>query len=403
MKKAFYGILILVSMLAKKSMAQLTNTGQTLFLEDNSLLFVKDNFQHDAGEVTGSGIIELNGNWTNNSGGNVFGASSKVSVLLSGNAQTIGGGINGFYNLILGGNGNKFVQNDVFVLNTLSLQDRILNIANNKLTVLNTASSAIERSSGFIETAENGSLMRNTNSTSAYLFPLGSTKDNPSYNAFSSTDINPLYRPVYIEPEDAGNNSYSVNLINRDPDFQYSRANKEKDIEKISNRYYYLLDHNSGTSKFNARFLQNKAVDNHAVIALWSSTKSMWEKVPTGAEEGLLGDRLDRSLTFNSLPGMTNQVVSFASIPFIFFNAFSPDGDGKNDTWQIQNIEAYPNNTLIIFNRWGDEVFKTKGYSRSNAWDGANLQPGTYFYVLNVNENGSMKTYKGFITMVKKN
>lgn len=403
MKFSFLHIILLAGFFPLASSAQLVNNGQVLHLDANSLVYVNDNYQHNSGEVSGDGMLEIRGSWINNSSSPVFEKSSKSTVILSGATQDIKGGISGFYNLSLAGKGNKYLQNDAFILNTLSLQDRVLNIGNNKLSILNTAANAIERTSGFIENGEAGSLTRNTASTGSYLFPLGSTKDNPSYNAFSSTDINPLYRPLYIEPENSEKNTYSANLVNKDPDFQYPRANKEKEIDRISNRYFYVLDHNSGTTKFNAKFLQNKAVDNHAIVALWSAAKSLWEKVPTGADEGLLGDRLDRSLTYTSLPGIANQVVSFANIPFIFYNAFSPDGDGKNDTWQIQNIEMYPDNTISIFNRWGDEVFKTKGYSASNSWNGANLQPGTYFYVLSVNENGSKRTYKGFITMVKKN
>ena len=403
MKGLLLHIILLTGWFPLVSTAQLVNTGQVLHLDENSLVYVKDNYQHNSGEISGDGTLELTGHWINNSTAPVFEQASRSTVILSGGTQDIKGGISGFFNLRLEGRGNKYLQNDAFILNLLSLQDRILNIGNNKLSILNTAANAIERTSGFIESGEAGNLTRNTASTGSYMFPLGSTRDNPSYNSFSSTDINPLYRPAYIEPENADKNTFSLSLINKDPDFQYPRANKEREIDRISNRYFYVLDHNSGTSKFNAKFLQNKAVDNHAIVALWSPSKSLWEKAPTGAEDGILGDRLDRSLTFTSLPGIANQIVSFANIPFIFYNAFSPDGDGKNDTWQIQNIEMYPDNTISIFNRWGDEVFKTKGYSVTNAWDGANLQPGTYFYVLSVNENGSKRTYKGFITMVKKN
>src|SRR5690606_26513449 len=91
-----------------------------------------------------------------------------------------------------------------------------------------------------------------------------------------------------------------------------------------------------------------------------------------------------------------------SSDPLTIFNAFSPDGDGKNDTWIIKNIDLYPQNTLTIFNRWGDEVYRAQGYSNSKAWDGGSLNPGTYYYVLQVQVNGQSKTYKGFITMIKK-
>ena len=46
----------------------------------------------------------------------------------------------------------------------------------------------------------------------------------------------------------------------------------------------------------------------------------------------------------------------------------SPNNDGVNDTWMIYNLEYYPNNYVVVFNRWGDKVFERKGYA--NDWDG---------------------------------
>lgn len=85
--------------------------------------------------------------------------------------------------------------------------------------------------------------------------------------------------------------------------------------------------------------------------------------------------------------------------------AFTPDGDGKNDYFVIKNIEAYPNNELVVFNRWGNEVYKAAGYN--NEWDGtaqandlnmshSKLPSGTYYYVLDTNDP-VQKVKKGFV------
>lgn len=66
----------------------------------------------------------------------------------------------------------------------------------------------------------------------------------------------------------------------------------------------------------------------------------------------------------------------------------SPNGDGKNDTWVIENIELYPDATLEVYNRWGNLVYKAAPYL--NDWDGRNigsgtneyLPSGTYFFVI---------------------
>ena len=68
----------------------------------------------------------------------------------------------------------------------------------------------------------------------------------------------------------------------------------------------------------------------------------------------------------------------------LVYNGFSPNDDGRNDTFTIFNIEEYPNNQLRIFNRWGNLVYEKKDYR--NEWDGRSLgndvlPDGTYFYL----------------------
>ncbi|MCD8439955.1 InlB B-repeat-containing protein, partial [Tenacibaculum finnmarkense] len=79
---------------------------------------------------------------------------------------------------------------------------------------------------------------------------------------------------------------------------------------------------------------------------------------------------------------------------------FSPNGDANNDTWVIQNIDHYPNNTVKVFNRWGKKVYHKKGYQ--NTWDatatdtGTKLPVGSYIYMINLNEAGT-KPVQGMI------
>lgn len=86
-----------------------------------------------------------------------------------------------------------------------------------------------------------------------------------------------------------------------------------------------------------------------------------------------------------------------------FYSGFTPNGDNVNDLWLIDNITNYPNNTITIYNRYGDKVKQFKNYNNSSVvWDGSNLNdkllPGaTYFYVL---ESGS-KIKKGWVELTK--
>jgi len=83
------------------------------------------------------------------------------------------------------------------------------------------------------------------------------------------------------------------------------------------------------------------------------------------------------------------------------FNAVSPNGDGINDTFFINNIQARPDNRLQIYNRWGNLVFDRKGYQNDwdGTWNGKNLPDGTYFYILELREDGQRQVYRGYLEL----
>jgi gliding motility-associated-like protein len=69
---------------------------------------------------------------------------------------------------------------------------------------------------------------------------------------------------------------------------------------------------------------------------------------------------------------------------------FSPNGDGINDFLVIDNISFFPDATLIVFNRWGNEVWRSEnGYNNDfdgRTRDGDNLPDGSYYFVLELND-----------------
>ncbi|GAB3635885.1 hypothetical protein GCM10027422_14750 [Hymenobacter arcticus] len=99
----------------------------------------------------------------------------------------------------------------------------------------------------------------------------------------------------------------------------------------------------------------------------------------------------------------SDQVTVTVRPPIRIPNAFTPNGDGRDDTWQIEFIEQYPENTVSIFNRWGNRVFSVNNYSRANEWRGdINGQPapvGTYYYVV-VTKGPLGRSYSGSLTIL---
>lgn len=92
--------------------------------------------------------------------------------------------------------------------------------------------------------------------------------------------------------------------------------------------------------------------------------------------------------------------VIFLTSPIIP-NAFSPNGDGINDVWNIASLESFGNCTVQVFNRYGKIVFNSSGYRKpwDGRYNGSILPVGVYYYVINV-ANGK-KPYVGSLTILK--
>jgi gliding motility-associated-like protein/uncharacterized repeat protein (TIGR01451 family) len=112
------------------------------------------------------------------------------------------------------------------------------------------------------------------------------------------------------------------------------------------------------------------------------------------------------TITGNEKDGnLANNVSQTITSPTDFFipDGFSPNGDEINDLFVIRGISNYPDNTFIIYNRWGNKVFEARPYQ--NTWNGKStfglsvggddLPIGTYFYLLNLGDGS--KVIKGTI------
>lgn len=96
------------------------------------------------------------------------------------------------------------------------------------------------------------------------------------------------------------------------------------------------------------------------------------------------------------VPGILTITQSY-SIP----NAFTPNGDGINDTWHIQFLDSYQDCTVTIFNRLGQNLYYSNGYG--SPWDGTYrggaVPTGVYYYVITLKNIN--KTLSGYVTIIR--
>ena len=90
--------------------------------------------------------------------------------------------------------------------------------------------------------------------------------------------------------------------------------------------------------------------------------------------------------------------------PVMLPNAFSPNGDGINDSWQSAALLSYPQAVLQVFDRYGQLIHQTKGGS-ATLWDGTRngklVPTGTYYYVLTLNSPLGDRPMSGWVIVVR--
>lgn len=417
-KISFYTSVILF-VTATSSYAQFVNNGSSVFLQNGVALTVNGNlvnqtgvvtvqngaalaisgdFTNTAGSVLNFGDVNVSGNWVNNDAGGVFQLASTGNVTLKGANQTIGGSQKTtFPNLVLQGTGVKTLLTNADVRSSLNINDLEFALEDKNLEISGSAVNSMSYTTGFISTNKKGYLYRHTNTAADYVFPLG-----------SKITGNLIYRPVTIKTQDNLDNTVGLGFVDKDPTTEgYDRSLKRFDVNEVNSKYFYLADQKSGTSELEYQFVFDKNVDgDFNQLVKWINF-GLWEKAGISNVRPVATAQPDaKMVTLTTLKPVSNLPLTMSAItptndPITIFNTFSPDGDGKNDRWEIKNIDLFPDNELTILNRWGSEILKIKGYNSANAWDGAGLHNGTYFYLLKVNINNEAKVYKGFITLLK--
>ena len=96
-------------------------------------------------------------------------------------------------------------------------------------------------------------------------------------------------------------------------------------------------------------------------------------------------------------------IPSLDQVDLFIPNLITPNGDGSNDNWIIRALEQFPDNEVVVLNRWGDQLFVKKPYDNSfngTLW-GKELPEGTYYYLVKIHVLDESKTFDGPLTIIR--
>ena len=212
------------------------------------------------------------------------------------------------------------------------------------------------------------------------------------------------YRFAGISAPSSSAHSYTGEYIFGNSDGSYPHASRTGIIEKIDDKEYWEIRQQSSndesvivTLSWDGRTTPSYLVDaaDQLHVVRWDEKQQLW------VDEGGIVNYADKTVSTPVKVGGFG-VFTLGKIKknqlnpgdVVIYNGVTPDGDGKNDYFIIDNIGYFPNNHVSIYNRWGRKVYETQGYdSHGNVFrgyaegvsvvgKGEKLPTGTYYYVV---------------------
>lgn len=290
MKKIFF-LVVLNIIIFKVTNAQLLfNNGAVISSEKNAIIKVEggtlnvgyiyhegfvqiDDFYWNGniGTSQGSGVYEVAGDWINSG---VF-IRDTSHVYLNGGTQLITGDtMTNYYNLTLQGSGIKRQTINSSVYSILNLNALELATDQDTMFIVNTSPSAITHSStfgseGFVSSLDTGTLVRYTNSTSAYLFPLGSSIGTARY------------RQLLLSPNTSSANIYSGSFVNDSASLKgYNTSLFDTSLCQVLPFYFHKVNRLLGVSSADMDLFYLQSADGYwDAIGNWKNGSTQWKNI----------------------------------------------------------------------------------------------------------------------------
>ncbi|MDF0708142.1 gliding motility-associated C-terminal domain-containing protein [Flagellimonas okinawensis] len=302
---------------------------------------------------------------------------------------------------------NVFLQNPVLVQNNVNFIDgNFLTPVNNQAVYLNFMES------GFFSGESNASKITGfaaVNDRDVFSFPVGDQQQLRPLT-LNSQSTTPLAICAYFFENPSNPSSILEN---------FDTEEKVNTIGTVSDREFWIIQSDvpaQVTISWNPRSalgtIPNATVESIIIVG-WLKSANEWTIIGNSA---FSGDITQGFITSETFVPSDYAAITFGTIPLprdtfavnnpTLGNYFlSPNGDGINDFWIIDGLEESPNNSVRIFNRYGQKVFEQLNYTnefRGIANTGtmipnqsAGLPEGVYFYLVTLDD--LELEYSGFL------
>lgn len=189
----------------------------------------------------------------------------------------------------------------------------------------------------------------------------------------------------------------------------HNNLSTETGVDQVSDQFYWTIIGEKPAQvslSWNAFSNLDRLTDNNlAQLVIVGFDGTTWRTIesevdPVSFNEGSNSSLLSGSITSKNpifLEGY--EAFTLASkgdeLNINVSQGFTPNGDGNNDTWFIENIENYPNAKIRVYSRWGREVFLSNA-NYQNDWKGTYknnteaLPDGSYAYTIDLDGDGTM-------------
>lgn len=405
---------VLVLLASQSGQAQFINGG-IVKVDDKTILSVYEPYINEvSGDFTNDGIVYIFDNWNNDGDVLYTGEESKGRTVFNGKkVQKIDG------------RKTTYFQDVIFD----SKSDSLVPFRLNQIISVN---GKAEFRAGIVEVNKESVMIFNENAihseASDLSFVDGKVKKigNSMFEFPVGNDL--FFRPAFHTKDGVGDgNVYTAQYFHQNSDNQYKHASKEDSILLINDKEYWSVTRDRGTDKIvltltlDSQTTPNEFLDvtsgMKVVIVRWDAALSKWieekgevsEPIPNTSKDAGYSQLLTAQVSGYGIFTMALVKDNKSLDDVIVYNAVSPNGDGVNDTFLIEGIKDYPDNSVEIYNRWGVKVYDAKSYNESDVMfrgysdgrvtvnRGKKLPTGTYFYILRYTKGEEGKEKSGYL------